>query len=173
MKKIIKSKVNKAVCVLGLVFSSAAYGKIYGESFTMPKGGGQPVAEVMNEMAKDQKQSLKSVAVQGEISSVCQSKGCWITLKTKEGAQTDTCAESLKGATAQQEVRVMFKDHSFEVPKKLKGKVIVFGDLERKKLSSYQQKHLLKDAGCSKSEIKKVKGEMYKYQMTATGVRTI
>jgi len=164
---------KKIICVLSLVFSSSSFAKIYGESFTMPKGGSQPVAEVMNEMAKGKKKSLKSVAVKGEISSVCQAKGCWITLKTKDGAKTETCAESLKGASAQQEVRVMFKDHSFEVPKNLKGKVAVYGDLERKKLSSYQRKHLLKDAGCSKSDIKKVKGVMFKYQMTATGVRTI
>jgi hypothetical protein len=164
---------KRMICVLSLVFTSSAFAKVYGESFTMPKGGSQPVAEVMSEMAKDKKDALKAVAVKGEISSVCQAKGCWITLKTKSGSQTDTCAESLKGASAQQEVRVMFKDHSFEVPKKLKGNVVVYGDLERKKLSSYQLKHLLKDAGCSKADIKKVKGDMFKYQMTATGVRTI
>jgi len=161
------------VCVLMMVFVHSAFAKVYGEAFTMPKGGGQPVSKVMDVMAKGEKKALSSVAVKGEISSVCQSKGCWITLKTKQGAELDTCAESLKGASAQQEVRVMFKDHSFEVPKKLKGQVVVFGDLQRKKLSKYQRRHLLKDAGCSKSEIKKIKGSLYKYQMTATGVRTL
>ena len=164
---------KKIICVLSLVFANTASAKVYGESFTNPKGGAQTVVAVMGQMAKGKTNSLNAVAVKGEISSVCQAKGCWITLKTKKGAKTDTCAESLKGASAQQEVRVMFKDHSFEVPKKLKGDVVVFGNLERKKLSKYQRKHLLKDAGCSKSDIKKVKGDMFKYQMTATGVRTI
>jgi len=46
---------KKVICVLSLVFTWSASAKIYGESFTMPKGGSLPVAEVMNEMVKDKK----------------------------------------------------------------------------------------------------------------------
>jgi len=81
---------KKIICVLSLIFVNSASAKIYGESFTTPKGGAQPVAAVMGKMAKGKTKSLNAVAVKGEISSVCQAKGCCITLKTKKGLFLET-----------------------------------------------------------------------------------
>lgn len=118
------------------------------------------------------KRKKMNVSVKGEISSVCQAKGCWITLKP-EGASsksTDICADALKSASTQADVRVMMGDHSFTVPKDLKGAVVVNGELKKKKLSSFQLKHLLKDSGCSETQMKKAKKALYKYQIVATKV---
>lgn len=153
--------------------SSLSYANLYGESFVKPKGRAATVVEAIADLSASKKKKMRDLAVRGKISSVCQMKGCWVTLKTNDSADADTCKDMVKGAALQQELRIAFKDHSFEVPKDLKGDVMVYGNLEKKKLSSYQLKHLLKDAGCSKSDMKKVKGSMYKYQMTATGLRTL
>lgn len=125
--------------------------------------------KMIQELENSNKKNMK-VSVSGEISAVCQAKGCWITLKSSDLKKTDTCEETLKGASTQSEVRVMMKDHSFAVPKDLKGTVTVVGELKKKKLSSFQLKHLLKDAGCSKEQMKKAKKSLNKYQIVATDI---
>ncbi len=121
----------------------------------------------INDLNASHKKSMETV-VSGEISAVCQAKGCWISLKpVGQKKKTDVCEETLRGASSQAEVRVMLNGHDFAVPKNLKGKVIVKGSIEKKKLSSFQLKHLLKDAQCSKTQIKKAKKSLHKYQMVA------
>lgn len=159
--------------IVTLVFAGTSLAGVYGESFTVPKGGGQSVSEVITLMSKDKKTELNQIAVSGEISSVCQASGCWVSLKTGEASKVSKCSEGLQANGVQQELRVMFKDHSFKVPKDMKGQVMVYGSLKRKKLSPFQRKHFLKDAGCSVADTKKIKGDLFKYQMTATGVRRL
>ncbi|MGH1467867.1 MAG: DUF4920 domain-containing protein [Bdellovibrionales bacterium] len=121
---------------------------------------------------KNLKGKFAKVLVSGEIGTVCQSKGCWLTLRPSSATtESDECEEALKGASTQADVRVMFGDHAFTVPKDLTGKVVVKGKLKKKKLSSFQLKHLMKDAGCSKAQMKKAKKAIYKYQIIATEVR--
>ncbi len=129
------------------------------------------VGEAISKLKDSGKKSM-SVSVTGEVSSVCQSMGCWITIKP-EGAKVQSkniCEESLASASTQADVRVMMGKHSFTVPKDLKGKVTVVGKLKKKKLSSFQLKHLLKDAGCDESQMKKAKKAIYKYQIVASKV---
>ena len=130
---------------------------------------------------KNNKQ-LKDIVVGGELSSVCQMKGCWVTIKNqtiKNSGQKNNlppCDEAVLSMETQKEIRVMFKDHSFSVPKNLNGDVLVKGTVQKKKLSRYQVKHFLKDLGCSKEQIKEqmkaIKKPIYKYQMKAMGLKT-
>lgn len=165
--------IKKIIFSSTLLFSSSVLATSYGEDFAMPKGGGMTVAEAIQDLAQSKEQKLNDVGVVGEIAQVCQSKGCWVTLKADSSKGADSCEEALKGAKTQSELRVMFKGHSFKVPKDLKGKVLVMGNLKKKKMSKFQIKHFLKDANCSKDQIKKVKGGLYQYQMTATGLQTL
>jgi hypothetical protein len=159
------------VCCVSFVASSYSFAKTFGEDFIMPRGGEYSLSRVFDEM-KDKKK-LKNVVVAAELSSVCQMKGCWVSLKTPASkVMTNTCDEAGLSAESQREMRVMFKDHKFSVPKDLTGDVIVMGTVKKKKLSKYQLKHLLKDGGCSKEQIEAVKGPIYKYQMEATGLKS-
>lgn len=152
-------KVLFSILILG--FSTSSFAKA-----PSMKGVVSVETAIKNLKGKSQK-----VMVGGDISSVCQAKGCWLRLKSGEGKKdSDVCEETLKSASTQAEVRVVFGDHAFTVPKDLKGKVVVNGELKKKKLSSFQLKHLMKDAGCSKAQMKKAKKALYKYQIVATEV---
>lgn len=164
MKKIILTSI--------LFFAFGAQAENYGKSFDK-NAETYSVEEAMKKLASGEAEALNNVVVEGEISSVCQSKGCWVTLKTPGTDGADSCDEALKGASLQKELRVKFKNHSFAVPKNLKGKVRVYGSLTKKKLSKFQLKHLLKDANCEKAQLKKVKGAKYRYQMAATGLQSL
>jgi len=159
------------VCFVFVMATSNSFAKTYGEEFMMPRGGEYSLTRVFDEM-KDKKK-LKEIVVAGELSSVCQAMGCWVSLKTPASkVMTNTCDEAGLSAESQKEMRVMFKGHKFSVPKDLTGDVFVMGTVKKKKLSKYQLKHLLKDGGCSEEQIKAVKGPIYKYQMEATGLKS-
>jgi hypothetical protein len=96
----------------------------YGEEIT--DEGAMTMAEMTNTLPSD---NIKFV---GEISEVCQMKGCWMTLKTPEG----------------QSVRVTFKDYGFFVPKDAAGRqVIIEGSASTKELDEEEAAHYAEDAG--------------------------
>ena len=69
-------------------------------------------------------------------------------------------------------VRVTFKDYSFFMPKDLAGKRIVAeGMLKEDVLSEADARHYAEDAGKSKKEIEKIKGDQRELTFEATGVR--
>ena len=161
---------NFSLLTFVFLLSSPSYAKFYGQDFVMPRGGEYKLEQVFDALKKDKK--LENIVVHGEISSVCQKKGCWVSLKKMgESEKINSCSESAVSSKAQKEMRVMFAGHSFEVPKDLSGEVLVRGTVKKKKLSKYQVKHFLKDLGCSKSQIKSIKAPVYKYQMEATGLK--
>jgi hypothetical protein len=101
---------------------------------------------------KDQALNLK---IYGEVVSVCQAKGCWMTLKVADG----------------QEMTVKFKDYAFFMPKDCSGKKVIFsGKAFRKVISVAEQKHLAEDAGKSKEEINKIAQPKEEYRFEASGV---
>lgn len=83
--------------------------------------------------------SVAGLTVSGTVASVCQMKGCWMTMKTAEG----------------KEVRVTFKDYdSVVMPMDAAGKdVVIHGIAKRKVVSVDTQKHFAKDAGESEEAI--------------------
>ena len=73
-----------------------------------------------------------SVKLKGEIKEVCQSKGCWMKLKT--GDELD--------------IRVTFKDYGFFVPKNSSGRnSIVSGTLSEIILTDEEARHFAEDEG--------------------------
>lgn len=98
-----------------------------------------------------EKFSGKQVIVEGEITAVCQAKGCWMTMAGKS-------------ATAR--ARVTFKDYAFFVPKDVKGKKIKLkGEVKVKLLSDKERAHLAEDGRVDISQIPKAE-----LRLVASGV---
>ena len=96
------------------VFSLPSFAKFYGQDFVMPRGGEYKLEQVFDALKKDEDKKLENVVVLGEVSSVCQKKGCWVSLKKiGETEKINSCSESAVSSKAQKEMRVMFAGHSF------------------------------------------------------------
>lgn len=92
----------------------------------------------------------KSLALETEVSKVCQKKGCFFI--AQQGNKT---------------IRVTFKDYGFFVPTDIAGrKVTLVGELIQKEVSSAQAAHLSKDLG-EKGSVKRG----VQYQIVASSVR--
>ena len=125
----------------------------YGESFKIQDvKSGQEALAVFGDLEKSQS---SEVQIKGEVSAVCQVKGCWMIVNLSEGQQT----------------RVSFKDYGFFVPKDIVGKeVVVKGSASVAEISEADRKHYAEDAGLSKAEIDKITGVERSYSMIADGV---
>lgn len=83
----------------------------------------------------------RSVLVTGQVSAVCQAKGCWM---------------SIKSGSSNASARVTFKDYAFFVPKDSKGmRGKMKGVVQVKMLSEGERKHLAEDGRVDVSEIPK------------------
>jgi hypothetical protein len=91
------------------------------------------------------------VLVRGEVTAVCQKKGCWMVLRDGDA-----------------QARVLMKDHAFTVPFDGKGKqAIVEGTIEQRTLSEGQVRHIEEDAGRDPAG---VSGSRTEYILTASAV---
>jgi hypothetical protein len=94
------------------------------------------------------------VKIKGQVTEVCQEMGCWIKVKTADGATT-----------------VRMKDHKFFVPLVLTGKTIVIDGTAEEKLTSVETlKDMASDAGKSKEEIAKIKEPKKEIVISAKGI---
>ena len=90
-----------------------------------------------------------------QVTSVCQAKGCWMTLNLEDG----------------NEVMVKFKDYGFFVPKDMAGKeVIVNGKAYIKEVPIDELKHYAEDAGKSAEAIAAITESKRTYSFEADGV---
>ena len=122
----------------------------YGERIT--EDGAQPMAELPTLLAGKDSVKLKLV---GEISDVCQVKGCWMDMQTADG----------------QPVKVRFKDYAFFVPKTTKGKTtIVEGWAYKQTVPVDELRHYAEDAGKSKAEIAAITQPQEALRFEADGV---
>ncbi len=97
---------------------------------------------------------INDVKVRGEVSGVCQAKGCWMTIND-DG----------------KEMFVKFKDYGFFMPKDIAGReVIMEGTAYREVVSVDELKHLAEDAGKSEEEIAKITEPKEELQFLAHGV---
>ncbi|GAB1261367.1 DUF4920 domain-containing protein [Aurantivibrio plasticivorans] len=97
--------------------------------------------------------SQQTILVEATVGSVCQKKGCWLSLE-------DTHSP----------VRVTFKDYGFFVPPTIKGRnVLVEGTIHKKTLSLAESKHYTQDAGGDPSLVTE---PLVEYQMIAIAVET-
>jgi hypothetical protein len=105
--------------------------------------------------AKMADKDVMEVKVTGTVASVCQVKGCWMTVNLADG----------------QTMRVMFKDYGFFVPKDIAGKTVVFeGEAQKKVVPVEHLKHYAQDAGKSKEEIAKITKPENELTFIAAGV---
>ncbi|MEO6595409.1 MAG: DUF4920 domain-containing protein, partial [Planctomycetota bacterium] len=95
----------------------------------------------------------KTVRLQGPITAVCQTKGCWMHL----GNQNPP-------------VMVKFNDYAFFMPKDASGRTaIVEGTMSMKQETVEQTKHYLEDAGKLEEAAKVTEGRKL-YHFMASGV---
>jgi hypothetical protein len=94
------------------------------------------------------------VKIIGEVTEVCQMKGCWLRIKNGDEFLT-----------------VKMKGHKWFVPSALIGKkIIIDGSAEMKITSVDDLKHFLEDAGKSKEEIDAVKEPKKEVVVDAKGI---
>ncbi|PBI93407.1 hypothetical protein BSF41_04870 [Flavobacterium sp. ACN2] len=136
---------------------NASVGDYYGENVSealMSK------AISVGELQKDLKATnkIESVAVRGEVTDVCPKRGCWISVKTDDGAS----------------FFVKMKDYAFFVPTAVKGKnVVLEGSVERKVTSVEELKHYAKDAKKTKAEIGAINAPKEEIRFLASGIKVV
>jgi hypothetical protein len=86
----------------------------------------------------------------GEITKVCEKKGCWMIL-----------------AHNGEFSRINFNNHGFFIPKESRGFAMVYGVLNNKTLSEKFRKHLAEDEG---QDTKNIKGTEDVFEVLATSV---
>ena len=119
--------------ITAMAQESTLYGKKFDTKTAIP-------AEALAQRMGDQKEM--PVTVRGTIAEVCQSAGCWITLKNENG----------------ENLFVKIKEHEFSIPKDMAGhRAIVKGTAVRKTVSIEEQKHYAEDAGKSEADIAAIK----------------
>ena len=112
--------------------------EVYGAKPTLAKATG------LADLLKDPKaQEGKTIRVDGEVEGVCVKKGCWMTLKDGDKS-----------------MRVKFKDYAFFVPFDIAGRTAtVEGKAEVMLVTEAMRRHYAMDAGKSKEEVEKIKGD--------------
>lgn len=128
---------------LSLAASAGKFGAPVGDS---PK---VDLADLVKEPAA---WSGKTVKTEGVISTVCQQKGCWMTLKSGDSS-----------------VRVTFKDYGFFVPKDSAGMTVVMeGVFSLKTIPEATAKHYAEETPGGKLDT--IKGDQKELSLVASGV---
>jgi Domain of unknown function (DUF4920) len=119
--------------------------------FGAPLGDSSKVA--LADLVKDPAAwSGKTVKTEGTVSTVCQEKGCWMTLKSGD-----------------QSVRVTFKDYGFFVPKDSAGATAVIeGVFSVKTIPEATAKHYAGETPGGKPDA--IKGDQEELSLVASGV---
>ena len=97
--------------------------------------------------------SAEMIKVQGQVTEVCQAKGCWMIL-----VDGDSYA------------RITFEDYGFFVPIETSmQRSVVYGVLTEHTLSGEQAEHFAQDAGAQSTL--EMKGEVKEYSLIARAVQ--
>ena len=138
------------IAIFGITGLANAQNAYRGDTIT-PEGA-ITVTQAIKKLEKEGK--VANIKVKGKVSSVCQKKGCWMVI-------TD----------GDKEIKVVFKDYSFFVPKDIADyEVVVEGPLFYETISVEQRKHYAKDAGASPEEIEKISEPLKIPMIEARGV---
>lgn len=136
---------------------NAEVGDYYGEDVSEVSQGKAISVEKLEDKLKDAKK-LESVTVKGEVTDVCEKRGCWVTIKTENGSS----------------FFVKMKDYAFFVPTALKGKnVVLEGNAEKKITSVEELKHYAKDAKKAQSEIDAITFPKEEIRFLANGIKVV
>lgn len=132
--------------------SKSADNKHFGKSITAK--GAMTYDQLIPKMAKLDSMDAK---VTGKVSSVCQKKGCWMTIVSEQQGK--------------EPMRVTFKDYAFFMPKDISGKrVVVEGFAYVETTSVDVLRHYAEDAGKSKDEIAAITQPKRELSFEAAGV---
>lgn len=136
---------------------NAEVGDYYGADVSEVSQGKAISVEKLEDKLKDAKK-LESVTVKGEVTDVCEKRGCWVTIKTENGSS----------------FFVKMKDYAFFVPTALKGKnVVLEGNAEKKITSVEELKHYAKDAKKAQSEIDAITFPKEEIRFLANGIKVV
>ena len=128
---------------------STAKSNLFGYEFD-----GEDAIDAMQFIADNQDKDSISIKLSGEITSVCQMKGCWMTMNVGD-----------------EELRITFKDYGFFVPKNSSGnEAIIEGVLHKKLVDVEILKHYAADAGQSEEEIEAITEPKLQFVFEASGV---
>ncbi len=129
--------------------------------------GATPLSELIRKMADstttwqpveiDGGNTVNGMAAktEGKVIEVCQSAGCWLTMKTEDG----------------KEMTVLVKDHAFKLPKDLAGKtVIAEGNAYKIVTSVEERRQNAKAKGVSQEKIAEITSSTEEYFLSANGV---
>jgi hypothetical protein len=96
--------------------------------------------------------------VRGRVSSVCQTKGCWMTVTSATGQREAS-------------IFVQFEDYGFFMPFDLAGsEVVMAGEASWDTTSVDELRHYAEDAGKSPEEIAAITEPEHELKFMATGV---
>jgi|TARA_B100001142_G_scaffold90846_1_gene92668 hypothetical protein len=114
------------------------------------EGGAVTLTEAISGLEQGESEFVK---IKGQITEVCQAKGCWMIL-----VDGDTYA------------RVTFENYGFFVPTETSmQRSVVYGQLSERVLSGEQAEHYAQDAG-SQSSLE-LHGEVKEYSIVARAVQ--
>jgi RecJ-like exonuclease len=123
--------------------------EVYGKAWTASKYAMNLVAAVKGIESYEG----KTIQISGEVTEVCQTKGCWMILTNA-------------GKTA----RVHFEDYGFFVPSDISGRSVdLRGTIRVKDISEEQAKHYAEDAEPGSSV--NVTGPVKEYTIIASSVK--
>ena len=126
-------------------------GKHFGE--TIDDAGTMTYDEMLTKFEDSDSIPAKVV---GEVSGVCQAKGCWMTIASNDGGE---------------EMMVKFKDYGFFVPKDIAGrKVVMEGYAFREVTPVDELRHYAEDEGKSKEEVEAITEPKEELKFLASGV---
>jgi hypothetical protein len=131
----------------------AAKGVVYGANLTT-----ETTAISVNELQSNLTNGVFEGKVTGKVKEVCLEMGCWMKIEKADGTT----------------LMVRTKDHGFFMPKNIVGKTVSMeGTAKAVEMSEKDQKHYAEDAGKTKKEIAKIKGNKTELQFTASGVEVL
>ncbi|MFZ4543571.1 MAG: DUF4920 domain-containing protein [Saprospiraceae bacterium] len=150
-----KIAVATFVCLLSITVGFAQ--KNFGEKISTKKAISYD--ELLMKMEKmDAKSAPIEVKVKGDVSAVCQQKGCWMKIVSKSDA-------------SKPQLFVKFKDYAYFMPKDLSGgQVVMKGKAYIEETSVDELKHYAEDDGKSPAEIAKITMPKKEYKFMADGV---
>lgn len=96
--------------------------------------------------------------VKGDVTAVCQKKGCWMKMQKPDGNA----------------IRISFKDYGFFVPKDLTGeKVVMKGRAYQDTIPVKRRRHFARDEGKSADEVKSITDPKIQTAFKAEGVKIL
>jgi cytoskeletal protein RodZ len=145
-----KDSADSTATPSGAALNAPRRGTVYGAALTATNA--QPISKLFQLLGTRDSAHVK---LTGKAASVCQAKGCWLTMATSDG----------------QAMRVKFKDYAFFVPKNITGKtVVVEGWARREVVPVDYLKHYERDAGKSEKEIAAITKPQQQVNFLADGV---